>query len=224
MTRKFLTLAAVALLAGAAPAWADPQKDAPPPAPDQTAAAESMKPPVELQKLAGWLGPWDAEQHVFASPMAPESRQKSRAFFHWILNGFHLEGVHNFQFMGKPMQGRSLWSYDPERKEYQCVWLDGMSPMSYLYTGNFTEDGKLVVKTSYTWQGKTINDAITYTFPTPDSYMMRYETDMSGTVQPMMEETGTRVKGGPKEMMKEGAEEKPAAEKAVEKAAPKKKR
>ena len=218
MTRTLLSLIAAALLAGAAPAWADTPPEKPSAAGESQAAPEAPKPPAELQKLAGWVGAWNAEQHVFPSPMAPETRQESKAFFRWVLNGFHLEGLHRFEFMGKPMEGRTLWSYDAERKQYQCIWLDAMSPMAYVYSGNFTDDGKLVVKASYTSQGKTINDVITYTFPTPDSYVMRYETDMSGSLQPMMEETGKRAKA----MGKEG-EEKPASDKPSGKAPAKKK-
>jgi len=191
MTRRILAIAATLLLAGTTAAWGQSEKEKGKPEAGAP-AAEMPKPPAELQKLAGWIGIWDAEQHVFETPMGPETRSKSKAHFKWVLNNFHLEGLHHFEFMGKPMQGRSLWSYDPERKEYQCVWLDGMSPMSYVYSGTFAEDGSLVVRTSYTWQGKKVNDAIRYSFPTPDTYKMVYETDMSGSVQPMMEETGRR--------------------------------
>ena len=229
MTRRLLHLVAVVLLTASISGRTLAQTGTPPAAPDkaapgQAAVPEAPKPPAELQKFAGWIGAWDAEQHMFPSPVAPESREKSKAFFHWILNGFHLEGVHSFPFMGRPMQARSLWSYDPERKQYQCVWLDGMSPAATVYTGNFTDDGKLVVKATYGMQGKTVNDVVTYSFPTPDSYLMRYETDMSGTMQPMLEETGKRMKAG----AAQGAEAKPASDKpagnapAAEKPAPKK--
>lgn len=229
MIRRLFRILAVAVLATILSARADAQQQPPPAAPDkaapgQPAAPEAPKPPAELQKFAGWIGAWDGEQHMFATPLSPESKDKSKTFFHWILNGFHLEGVHSFQMMGKPMQARSIWSYDPEKKEYNCVWIDAMSPMAMVYTGNFTDDGKLVVKATYTMQGKTVNDVVTYAFPTPDSYTMRYETDMGGKMAPMVEETGKRLKAGAPPAEGQPASGKPAEKAPAEgKAAPKKK-
>jgi hypothetical protein len=202
MTRRILALTAAAVLVGVAPAWAgsDPGTQS---TTDPTQGMPEATPPTELSKLASWVGTWNAEQHVFATPMGPESRQKSKTTFRWVMGGMHLEGTHEFVFNGKPMEGRSIWSYNPEAKQYECVWMDGMSPMVMTYTGNFDENGNLVVKASYTVQGKTVNDAITYSFPTPDSYSMKYDSDMASVngMQPMMEENGTRMKAGSKEAM-----------------------
>jgi hypothetical protein len=201
MTRKILALTAAAVLVGVAPAWAGSDKDAAKGASDKGPGMEEMTPPAELSKLAPWVGTWTAEQHVFATPMGPESRQKSKTTFRWVMGGMHLEGTHEFVYNDKPMEGRSIWSYNPDTNEYQCVWMDGMSPMVMTYTGNFDENGNLVVKAAYDYQGKSVNDVITYSFPTPDSYSMKYETDLAGTMQPMMEENGTRSKAGSKEAM-----------------------
>ncbi len=203
--RNLVALLAVALLAFAVSARADDAQPAQP-APSATTegtvqAPPSMKPPAELQKLATLLGKWNSEQHVFAVQDTPESRSKSTSEYRWSMNGMHLEGIHNFSFDGKPVEGRSFWSYDPDRKEYQCVWMDGMSPSTYVYTGTFTDDGKVAVKMSAMAKDKAINHVITFAFPTPDSYTMRYETDMTGAFQPMMEEMGTRAKVGVKEAM-----------------------
>jgi len=203
MTRKILALATVAMLAGAVAAWADTSQEATKPASDQAQTMQPTTPPAELSKLAAWVGTWNAEQHVFATPMGPETRSKSKATFRWVMNGMHLEGTHDFVYNDKPMEGRSVWSFNPDTKEYQCVWMDGMSPMVMVYSGNFDANGNLVVKATYTYQGKPCNDAITYSFPTPDSYSMKYESDMAsaGNMQPMLEENGTRAKAGAKEAM-----------------------
>lgn len=203
MTRKILAFTAAAVLVGVAPAWAGSDKDAAKAASDKAQGMEEMMPPAELSKLAPWVGTWNAEQHVFATPMGPESRQKSKTTFRWVMGGMHLEGTHEFVYNDKPMEGRSIWSYNPDDNVYQCVWMDGMSPIVMTYTGDFNADGNLVVKASYSYQGKSVNDVITYSFPTPDSYSMKYETDMAGTgsMQPMMEENGSRAKAGSKEAM-----------------------
>ncbi|HEY7727582.1 MAG TPA: DUF1579 family protein, partial [Candidatus Eisenbacteria bacterium] len=203
MTRKILALAATAVLAGVAPAWGGSTPEATKPASGQAPGTEAAMPPAELSKLASWVGTWNAEQHVFAGPTGPESRDKSQTTFRWVMAGMHLEGTHDFVYNGKPMEGRSIWSFDPDTKEYQCYWMDGMSPKAMIYTGNFTPEGNLVVKASYTYQGKPVNDVITYVFPTPDSYSMKYESDVAGTMQPVVEENGTRAKAGSKEAMEQ---------------------
>jgi hypothetical protein len=212
MTRKPLALLALALVAVAASAWADDTKPAPPaskpavteappstPPPSTTPISmppPSTTPPPELQKLAALLGRWNAEQHMFAVGDSPESREKSTAEYQWVMGGMHLKGTHSFAFEGKPMSGQSVWSFDPVRSEYQCVWMDGMSPTCQVFTGNFTGDGKLVVRMSTMIQSKSISHIITYAFPTPDSYTMRYETDVTGAFKPMLEESGMRAKAG----------------------------
>lgn len=158
-------------------------------------------PPAELQKLAAFLGRWDAEQHVFPMEGVPESRSKATSDYRWVMNGMHLEGVQSYVWDGKPVEGRTIWSYDPDRKEYTCVWMDGMSPKTYTYEGEFTNDGKLIVKMTEMQKDKAINHLITFAFPTPDTYTMRYETDMSGSFQPMMEESGKHATAGAKEAL-----------------------
>ncbi len=220
MNRKLLALLAAGLLACAASARAEdtppaqPSKSSPsaqpspsdqstPPASSESAAPALPPgtPPPELQKLAAFLGRWDAEQHVFPMEGVPESRSKATSDYRWVMNGMHLEGVQSYVWDGKPVEGRTIWSYDPDRKEYTCVWLDGMSPKAYTYQGNFSGDGKLIVKMSEAQKDKAINHLITFTFPTPDTYTMRYDTDMSGSYKAMMEESGTRAAAGAKEAL-----------------------
>lgn len=207
MARKLLAVLALALVAFAVSAWADEAQPAPPASkPAVTEAPPSMPPPsttppAELQKLAALLGRWNSEQHMFAVQGSPDSREKSSVEYRWVMGGMHLEGTHSFVFEGKPMTGQSVWSFDPVRKEYQCVWMDGMSPSCQVFTGNFTGDGKLVVRMSTMIQDKAISHIITYAFPTPDSYTMRYETDLTGAFKPMLEEAGTRAKVGVNEAM-----------------------
>jgi uncharacterized protein DUF1579 len=220
MNRKLLALLAAGLFAFAVSASADdtqpaqPSPSSPstksalsdqatPPAAKESAAPALPPgtPPAELQKLAAFLGRWDSEQHVFPMEGVPESRSKATADYRWVMNGMHLEGVQSFVWNGKPVEGRTIWSYDPDRKEYTCVWMDGMSPKTYTYEGDFTNDGKLIVKMSEMQKDKAINHLITFAFPTPDTYTMRYDTDMKGSYQPMMEESGKRTAAGAKEAM-----------------------
>ncbi len=153
-------------------------------------------PPAELKKLGFMEGSWTGKTHMYESPMGPESDATSKSTFKWAFNGMHLEGSHDTQMAGKPLFGRSTWGWDPEKKQYQLVWIDGMMPAAYVYYGNFGPDDKsLLFYTTYMLQGKAITEKITYTFPDNDSYTFTIECDMSGEMKKMMEETGTRSSG-----------------------------
>ena len=153
-------------------------------------------PPAEIKKLAMFQGTWTGKSHMYASPMGPESNSSSKATYKWTFANMHLEGDHQFTMMGKPAFGRTTWGWDPDKKQYQVVWTDGMAPSSMMYYGTFSTDNTLVLFTTYTMQAKPVTEKITYTFSTPDSYTMVIENDMAGTMQKVMEETATKGKAG----------------------------
>ncbi len=167
-------------------------------------------PPAELKKLSMLQGAWTSKMHMYASPMGPESTSPSKSIYNSTFNGMHIEGNHQFQMNGKPSFGRSTWGWDPEKQQYQVVWVDAMYPAAFVYYGTFSSDNTLVLFTSYMMQGKAVTEKMTYAFADPDTYKMTMESDMSGEMKPMMEETGTRVKGAVKSASKEVQLKKPA--------------
>lgn len=162
-------------------------------------------PPPELKKLEILLGSWTSNDHMFESPFGPESNSTGKTTCKWVFNGMHLEGNHEFEMAGKPMYGRSTWGWDPERKQYQIVWVDGTAPSAIVYNGAFSSDNTLVFYSTYMWQGKAVSEKLTYTFPDPDSYVFTMDSDMSGEMKRMMEQTGTRAKGAGAKTASKGA-------------------
>jgi len=202
---SMIVLAALALgLSG--PAWAAPADSTQStPAPGTTPAAEPAPPakidkmeysgpPEELKKLAMFVGNWNAQQHMFESARGPESNSAGKAGYKWSFDGMHLEGTHSLVMGGKTLNGRSTWGWDPDRKQYQIVWTDNLSPVSYVYYGTFAQDNMMVLFTTSMMQGKAITEKMTFNFKDADSFSMVVENDMSGAMAKAMEETATRVK------------------------------
>ena len=152
-------------------------------------------PPAEMKKLSMLKGNWNSTMHMYASPMGPEATSMAKATYDWAFNGMHMEGNHQFMMNGKPCFGRSTWGWDPEKQQYQVVWIDAMYPSAFTYYGTFSNDNTMVLYTTYMMQGKAVTEKMTYSFPDPDSYIMVMESDMSGEMKPMMEEKGMKMKG-----------------------------
>ena len=172
------------------------------PTPKVNKAMMPEAPPAELKKLSMLQGSWTSKMHMYASPMGPESTSPARSTYNTTFNGMHVEGNHQFQMAGKPCFGRSTWGWDPEKQQYQIVWVDAMYPAAFVYYGTFANDNTLVLNTTYMMQGKTVSEKMTYAFSDPDTYTMTMESDISGEMKPLMEETGTRVKGATKSVSK----------------------
>lgn len=168
------------------------------PEPAATSKIEKMEypsgPPAELKKLSMFDGNWTAKQHMFESPMGPESNSTGKASYKWMFDGMHMEGTHQLQMGGKAMTGRSTWGWDPDRKQYQIVWTDNLAPLTYVYYGTFAQDNMMVLFTTSMMQGKAITEKMTFNFTDADNFTMFMENDMSGEMKKVMEETATRVK------------------------------
>jgi hypothetical protein len=188
-----------------------PAQTQPPPAQTSPPAQEPAKatpkiekmmmpeaPPAELKKLSMMKGSWTSSMHMYESPMGPESTSPAKATFDWAFNGMHLEGNHQFKMGEKQSFGRSTWGWDPEKQQYQLVWVDAMFPASFVYYGTFANDNTLVMYTTYMMQGKAVTEKMTFAFSDPDNYTMTMECDMTGEMKPMMEEKGMRAKGAAK--------------------------
>lgn len=168
------------------------------PEPAATSKIEKMEypsgPPAELKKLSMFEGNWTAKQHMFESPMGPESNSMGKASYKWTFDGMHMEGTHQLQMGGKAMTGRSTWGWDPDRKQYQIAWTDNLAPLTYVYYGTFAQDNMMVLFTTSMMQGKAITEKMTFNFTDADNFSMFVENDMSGEMKKVMEETATRVK------------------------------
>jgi hypothetical protein len=140
------------------------------------------------------VGSWTAKNHTLESAMGPETRYTGKTTYKWQFAGMHLDGIHEYQVAGEPTFGRSTWGWDPDRKQYQIVWINRTSPVAYVYYGTFANENTLVLFTTFMMQGKAITQKMTYAFTDADNYTMKLENDMSGAMKTVMEETGARVK------------------------------
>jgi len=216
MNRILAILAAALVLGASARAFAaDPPAKS---APDKAKAAAKAeparaavvskrslqmgKPPAELQKLAVLLGSWNGETHAFAGA---DAKSPSKSTYKWTFNGMHLEGDHQYTMNGKPFYGRSLWGYDPDRNQYQCVWTDEMSSAASVFTGSFTDDKTLFLSSSTVVDGKPITEIMTFKFDEPGKYNLVMTSDAAGDPKPIMEEAATKS-GGPVEKASEKKE------------------
>jgi len=197
MNRTFAFLAAALVLGASTTGLAadSPAKaKSPAPAPVAVVSKKSKqmgKPPAELQKLAGLLGSWSGETHLFAG----DAKSPSKATFTWTMNGMHLEGEHQVTMNGKPMAGHSTWGYDPDRNQYQCAWTDAMTSAVTLYAGTFTDDTTLFLSSTSVVDGKPVTDIMSIKFDAPGKYTLVLTSDASGESKPVMEETASRSGG-----------------------------
>lgn len=195
-----------------------PESQTPPPVAEPekvTPKIEKMEmpagPPAELKKLAMLEGHWTTKSHTFESPMGPESNYTGKATYKWIFGGMHMEGDHDFHMAGKPERGRTTWGWSPEQKQYHLTWISSGYPSSRAHYGTFANDNTMVFYTTYMMQGKAITEKMTVAFSDPSNYTMTIESDMSGEMKPLVEETATRAKAAPKTASKASPAKKPAA-------------
>ena len=193
MARVALVGLSAALMTCVAPAFADDVAKAPDPAKQGTGTMERPSPPPELQKIKMWEGEWIGDSHMFASALGPESRTKSNHRFHAILGGMHLEGEHDFTVGGAPVHGESIWSWNPETRQYQVVWHDNTNPMPLVYSGQFLDEKTLVMTSAYPQKGKVITERITYVLESPDRFTLKLENNMVGAMTLLVEESLTRA-------------------------------
>jgi hypothetical protein len=169
------------------PAASQPAK-APKPA---RAASRPGVPPAELQKLDMLKGTWTSKVTLGDGSSATGKSEYAPAF-----QGMYLEGDHRVAAAGKPMSGRSTWGWDPEKQQYQLVWVSSAEPAARTYYGTFPTETSLSFFTTYMMDGKAVTEKLTYTFPDANTYVFTVENDRSGTMTKVMEEAATRGAAG----------------------------
>ena len=163
--------------------------------PKMAVLAMPQGPPEELKKLATLVGNWNSTVHVYESAMGPESESAGKSTYGWAFGGMRLEGKHQMKMMGKPFDGRSTWGYDTQKKQYQMIWTDTMMPSSFVYYGTYPTENTLALFTTYMVGDKPVTEKVTLGMPDKNSYLMTIENDMSGSMQKVLEEKGTRAAG-----------------------------
>lgn len=148
-------------------------------------------PPAELQKIDLMKGAWNSKVTIHDAD--PPRTATGKAKFAWAFQGMHLEGDHTYTVGGKPMKGRTTWGWDPEKKQYQLLWVSSFGPAGKTYYGTFPSENTLAFFTTFLMDGKAVTEKVTFSFVEKNSYTFLVENDLSGTMTKVLEETGTRV-------------------------------
>jgi hypothetical protein len=105
------------------------------------------KPPVELGKVAFFLGTWKGSETY--GGMGKPIKVNATFVGAKILKGQHIQSMHKtspVKGMGST-EGMHLLSYDAAKKQYTAHWFDSEAGTGMQLTGNF--DGKSLVMTGY---------------------------------------------------------------------------
>ena len=101
------------------------------------------------QKLAPWIGEWEANSKMWMAPGAPPVESAGTAVAHWILGDRFVEMTVKSTIMGQPFEGRAITGYNNIQKTYQSFWIDNMGTSMTTNAGSVSADGK-----TFTFEGK----------------------------------------------------------------------
>lgn len=136
--KAFLTVAAVssALLFLILGATAKDEK----PGSDQQFTAPKPGPEHEILKKDA--GVWDATVEEFTEPGTPPKKSKGVETNRLACGGLWLISEFKGEMMGGPFEGHGVTGYDPAKKKYSGIWVDGMSAALGLVEGTYDEAKK----------------------------------------------------------------------------------
>jgi hypothetical protein len=95
------------------------------------------KPGPEHEILKMEAGVWDATVEESVEPGAPPKVSKGVETNTLICGGLWLTSEFKGEMMGQPFQGHGVTGYDPLKKSYIGIWVDGMSPALGLVVGTY---------------------------------------------------------------------------------------
>ena len=100
------------------------------------------KPGPEHELLKKDAGVWDATVEEFSEPGSPPKVSKGVETNTLICGGLWLISEFKGEMMGQPFQGHGVTGYDPVKKKYTGIWVDGMSPALGLVEGTYDQAKK----------------------------------------------------------------------------------
>jgi hypothetical protein len=119
-----------------------------------------------LKKQAGV---WDAAVEETTEPGAPPKVSKGIETNTLACGGLWLITEFKGEMMGQPFQGHGVTGYDPVKKKYTGIWVDGMSPalgivegtydkaaktMTFNYEGHDPDGNPIKMKMATVWKGE----------------------------------------------------------------------
>jgi Protein of unknown function (DUF1579) len=105
--------------------------------PMMAAWLEAGTPDEHHALLGAFVGEWTAHSVFQMSPDAPPMESTGSETNEMIFGGRYLATHHQGDFMGAPFEGRGAMGYDKVQKKYVGVWIDSMSTMIYVESGQY---------------------------------------------------------------------------------------
>ncbi len=141
--------ASLALLIAAAPTQDGTEPDI---KVDQPAEIDMMAEMAKLAtpnehhaKLMKTVGTWTAHSSFITDPSAPPTESTGTMVITSVLEGRYVMGTFKMDIMGQPYEGISFAGYDIAHEQYISTWADTMSTKITYFTGNYDQDGNLVM-------------------------------------------------------------------------------
>lgn len=100
-------------------------------------------------RLNAFTGKWDQTVKFWMDPLDPsQPPQVSQGTYEskWILGGRYLEERAISTIMEMPFEGRAIAGYDNVAGHYFSIWIDTFSTGPAVLTGNFNDEGQLVLE------------------------------------------------------------------------------
>jgi hypothetical protein len=145
--KAFLMFAAILLLALPAVAQDEGKMGEQPAMPE-------MGRPAQMDKLAFMAGDWSVATEFKMDPSGEWMKSEGNSTVEPMLEGCIQRMNYEGDMMGMPFKGIGLTTYNRETGQYDTVWFDTMGAKMSTMSGDFNDDGDLVMEGPDTWQGQ----------------------------------------------------------------------
>lgn len=156
------------------------------------APAPAPKPGPEHKKLEYWIGTWNIEATVKASPFGPAGKTTETDRVESGLGGFFVVFNADAKSPSRNTKSVGIMGYDTGARSYTYYGVDNMGENT---TGKGSVNGNI-----WTWQteskmaGKTVKGRFTATTVSPASYTFKFEmADEKGAYSVIEEGKGTKA-------------------------------
>lgn len=153
------------------------------------------KPGPEQAKLAQFVGKWNSQADLKASPFGPAGKYSGVETCEWVSNRFGVMCRSQGTIPMGPISGVSLIAYDPQEKNYVYSEIDSFGEATI---SRGTLDGD-----TWTWTseakmgGKPMHQHFTMQVVSPDTITYKFEmAEADGPFNTIMEGKQTRIAKG----------------------------
>jgi hypothetical protein len=118
------------------------------------------KPGPEHEILKKLEGTWNVNSKFRMAPDQAEQESKGTMTWKMECGGLWLVGNLDSEMLGQKFQGKSLDTYDTNKKKYTSIWVDSMATMPMIGEGTFDKEKKTMT--------------FVYDYPGPDGKMAKH--------------------------------------------------